>query len=65
MTVYICVNVQVISKNNDDDQYVWESTADSTFTVSKDPRGNTLGKAQKFFLVLHRLEAEACLCAEV
>lgn len=36
--------VQVISKNNDDDQHVWESTADSTFTVSKDPRGNTLGE---------------------
>ena len=34
----------MISKNNDDDQYVWESTADSTFTVAKDPRGNTLGK---------------------
>lgn len=35
--------VLVTSKNNNDDQYIWES--DSTyFTVSKDPRGNTLGR---------------------
>merc|ERR1719445_802499 len=36
--------VTVVSKHNDDDQYVWESTANSVFTVAKDPRGNTLGK---------------------
>jgi heat shock protein beta len=35
--------VIVTSKNNNDDQYIWES--DSTFfTVTKDPRGNTLGR---------------------
>jgi len=38
--------VTVTSKNNDDDQYVWESTtADpSAYSVAKDPRGNTLGR---------------------
>jgi len=36
--------VTVVSKHNDDDQHVWESTANSVFTVAKDPRGNTLGK---------------------
>ncbi|CAN0009423.1 unnamed protein product, partial [Ectocarpus sp. 4 AP-2014] len=54
-SVYLVADkVQVISKNNNDDQYVWESTADSTFTVSKDPRGNTLGRGTE--IVLHLKE---------
>ncbi len=44
--------VQVISKHNDDDQYVWESSASSEFTVSKDPRGNTLGRGTEVILHL-------------
>jgi len=39
--------VTVTSKHNDDDQWVWESTAASSFTISKDPRGNTLGRGSK------------------
>ena len=35
--------VVVTSKNNDDEQYIWESDA-SSFTIAKDPRGNTLGR---------------------
>jgi len=35
--------VIVTSKNNADDQYIWESDADS-FSVIKDPRGNSLGR---------------------
>lgn len=35
--------VIVTSKHNNDDQYIWESDS-SYFTVSKDPRGNTLGR---------------------
>jgi len=35
--------VFVTSKNNDDDQHIWESDS-ASFIVSKDPRGNTLGR---------------------
>lgn len=35
--------VLVTSKNNQDEQYIWESDS-SSFTVVKDPRGNTLGR---------------------
>ncbi|UJR16093.1 hypothetical protein I4U23_003005 [Adineta vaga] len=35
--------VIVTSKNNADDQYIWESDS-SSFKVFKDPRGNTLGR---------------------
>jgi len=35
--------VIVTSKHNDDEQHIWESDANS-FSVSKDPRGNTLGR---------------------
>jgi heat shock protein beta len=38
--------VTVTSKSNEDDQYIWESTIDesASYTVTKDPRGNTLGR---------------------
>ena len=35
--------VLVTSKNNADDQHIWESDSNS-FSVYKDPRGNTLGR---------------------
>jgi heat shock protein 90kDa beta len=40
----IAESVTVVTKNNDDDQYVWVSSADASYTISKDPRGNTLGR---------------------
>lgn len=43
--------VVVTSKNNDDDQYIWESDANS-FTVAKDPRGNTLGRGTQISLYM-------------
>merc|ERR1711972_1025762 len=37
--------VTVTSKSNDEEaQHVWESSADASFTVVDDPRGNTLGR---------------------
>jgi len=44
--------VEVTSKHNDDDQHVWVSTADSTFTVAPDPAGNTLGRGTSVKLFL-------------
>lgn len=35
--------VVVTSKNNDDEQYVWESDSEA-FTIAKDPRGVTLAR---------------------
>lgn len=44
--------VVVTSKSNEDDQHVWTSTADSKFFVTKDPRGNTLGRGTRVTLYL-------------
>ncbi|KAG0299465.1 hypothetical protein BGZ98_010031 [Dissophora globulifera] len=46
--------VRVRSKNNNDDQYVWESTAVNDFTIAKDPAGNTLGRGTQ--IVIHLKE---------
>lgn len=44
--------VTVTSKSNDDDQYVWTSAADGSFTIAKDPQGNTLGRGTRITLHL-------------
>lgn len=45
--------VTVASKSNDDpDQHIWMSTAVDDFTVSKDPRGNTLKRGTQITLYL-------------
>lgn len=49
--------VVVTSKHNDDDQYIWESDANS-FITSKDPRGNTLGRGTTVSLHMKQEGAE-------
>merc|ERR1711985_21687 len=45
--------VSVTSKCNDDPvEHVWESSADASFTVVDDPRGNTLGRGTRVTLHL-------------
>merc|ERR1711972_649346 len=45
--------VSVTSKCNEDPvQHVWESSADASFTVVDDPRGNTLGRGTRVTLHL-------------
>lgn len=52
-SVYLVADrVRVVTKHNDDDQYIWESTADSSFTIAKDPRGNTLGRGTEITMML-------------
>lgn len=52
-SVYLVADrVRVVSKNNDDDQHIWESDANSSFTVAKDPRGDTLGRGTEITLFL-------------
>jgi len=52
-SVFLVANkVVVTSKNNDDDQHVWTSSAGSNFWVTKDPRGNTLKRGTRVTLYL-------------
>ncbi len=44
--------VVVASKANDDEQHIWTSTADAKFFVTKDPRGDTLGRGTRVTLHL-------------
>merc|ERR1712205_77511 len=51
-SVYLVADkVTVRTKHNDDKQYIWESTADSSFTIKEDPAGATLGRGTE--LTLH------------
>lgn len=51
-TYLVSNKVVVTSKSAEDEQNVWVSTAGSFFTVSADPRGDTLGRGTRVTLFL-------------
>lgn len=54
----IADKVTVTSKNNDDEQYLWESSAGGSFTIKRDTTGEPLGRGTKIVMILKEDQSE-------
>jgi len=54
--------VEVVTKNNDDEQYIWTSSAGGSFNVQRDTINEPLGRGTK--IILHMKEDQMDFCDE-